>query len=511
MARYEQFLTNTAANVIFRLFSACLGLILTPLFVRRLGTEAYAIWVLNLTIINYFYLMEGSCGGAIVKHVAEAEATNDKAELASVVQTALAVYGVFGLVVFAVTMGCGHWLLAPFYRGSPHHQTAANLLSISGLAAIIMWPSLVFPSVLRGQLRFVTLNWIQGVGALLTQLVVIGAVTWGARLEVVALGFYCASMVTTIALLWAVGQRMRGWRPSAKFMDRALFVRILRFSSGLFLLELLSMLGYQSDRLIIAYFLPLSAVTTYDVVTKMFYVLRSIYGSLLGVIEPLVFAASRRQDLAFVGQMAVKGTKIVTVVYTPVIVLGMVVAGPFLKTWMGGEYARYGYWSALYISHYLLPPIVGVIGTVAIGMSRLRAMQRLSAMAVLLNVAISVAGVKMFGFEGALVGTVTSSYLFVAIAYVVYCRTVGIAWRAPIRENALSLAILIGVFLAPGIWCAPFIVQGWWSLAAFVGGFLIAEYVVLFWTALDRSERTRLLTYAIGKGIGGLAMRDRSS
>ena len=69
VSRYRQFMVNTTSNMLFKVFATLLGLVLTPIFVQRMGPELYGIWVLNFTILSYFYVVDTGFGSAVVRHI----------------------------------------------------------------------------------------------------------------------------------------------------------------------------------------------------------------------------------------------------------------------------------------------------------------------------------------------------------------------------------------------------------------------------------------------------------
>ena len=79
-----------------------LGLVVTPLLLRHLGSENFGIWILMASAISYTGLVELGLGAAIAKRVAECRATGDETRLEQVVSTALALYFVVAIFVLII-------------------------------------------------------------------------------------------------------------------------------------------------------------------------------------------------------------------------------------------------------------------------------------------------------------------------------------------------------------------------------------------------------------------------
>jgi O-antigen/teichoic acid export membrane protein len=212
----------------------------------------------------------------------------------------------------------------------------------------------------------------------------------------------------------------------------------------------------------------------------------------LEVVQPMIFEANYNNDQAFIEKMVLKGTKYINMGYVPLIICGVVVSKPFITVWMGEEYGQYGYWSAFFMSQYLFSPIVGVIGSVVVGMSKIRPLQIFSACSVSLNLVISIIALKIIGLPGVLVGTVTSTYIVLIFAYPIYCRLVGISWRKPLVHNWKISFVLIFVFMFPGIWLGNLLIHSWLTFVVFSSVFMILIYAAMFLLFVEDEERNKI-------------------
>ncbi|MCH7826836.1 MAG: polysaccharide biosynthesis C-terminal domain-containing protein [Bacteroidetes bacterium] len=463
---------------------------LVPIFIGKLGPELYGVWVLNFAIFGYFYAVDASISSGVIKYISEAKAINDQTLLLESIYNSLITYLFFGILIFIFSqLLINTQMLTWIIHDKEYLNIIKKMIFVSGIFAVVLWPLLVFPAVLQGLLKHTVLNLLKGITALLQQIVLITAIFFTTKMENLLTLFFLVSFISGMVLYYLVKRQIKREFISIKLFNYNLLKKISKFSGNIFVLEIFSMLAYQTDKIILALLLPIESLTIYDIISKLFYSLRSFYGMFLKVIQPMIFRAKKANDKAFIEKMIIKGTKYLNIIYIPLIILGIVISKPFITIWMGDTYGQYGYWSSFYIAQYLFTPMIGLIGTVVIGLSKTKMLQIFSLISVSLNLIISIIAVQLYGFPGVLIGTVFSSFLIVPILYKFYCDAADIDWRVPIKANwKISLSQII-IFLLPGMIISNLFIKTWFELIFFILIFIIAVYVFHFIFFVDKEDK----------------------
>ena len=71
MRRSHKFLKNISFNLLSRIWYIVLALVTTPYIVTKLGTDAYGILSITLTLVGYFSLTEIGMGNTLIKYLSE--------------------------------------------------------------------------------------------------------------------------------------------------------------------------------------------------------------------------------------------------------------------------------------------------------------------------------------------------------------------------------------------------------------------------------------------------------
>jgi membrane protein EpsK len=492
-SRSSVFYKNTIANVIFFVLNALLGLFVVPLFIENMGADLYGIWILNFAIMNYFLFLNSSMSGGIIRSISESTNLNDFKKQTDTINVSLVLYFFIGFVIFLV-FRFGVDFIIPFFNvEAEQYYLLKQLLLLSASFALIIWPLKVFEAVFWGLLKHTILNIVKGTVSVFSSVSIIILLNNKIGLEFLIIAYYFISLFVGIILFLIYLKINPQYRFSFKSFNKKTIKPILGFSFNLMILEIISMFSFQVDTLVIAYFLPVSFVGVYAIVTKFFYLLQGIYGTLLGAIQPMIFAAVEKGDTEFIRKTALKGFKYILIFYVPLIIVASVLSETFITLWVGDDYGQYGKWSSVFLLQYLVSPAVGVLGTISIGMSLLKYIQTYGVLAAFTNLGLSIFFVKLYGFQGVILGTVITTFFGVMIIYPYYCKAIKLDWKIPIKENYREFISLL-FFLLIGFVGIRFIeISNWVSLLGSGFVFSGAIYIWMFVMFTYKEDKKRIL------------------
>ena len=152
----------------------------------------------------------------------------------------------------------------------------------------------VSDSVLQGLLKFKELNIIRSLQVLANSSVILLGLIFELDLGYILAFSYSTTCICSVVMFFYVKKFINPLNISFNLNEKTLFKEIMFFSIGLVAIELSSLLAYQSDEIIIGYFLNVTDISYYFVTTALFFNLRIIYGILTGLILPVVFEAKKK-------------------------------------------------------------------------------------------------------------------------------------------------------------------------------------------------------------------------
>jgi len=448
MITKHRFITNTLSTVIFRLISLVIGFFIIPVFVGKLGAELYGIWILSGILMGYFNLLQLGVPGGVIKYISECYAKKDFEKIEQVINSSLFLFVLLSIIIFSIVFFGAHIIVRIFNIGPQNIPLAINLLKIAAIFTLFYWPLSIFDSVLGAIIQFIPLNFVNGVEAVLKSCTVLILAILNVNILAIFIVFNSVSLISWIVKLLIAKSKLpmisiMPWRANY-FTIREIF----SFSFWVFIQQVIAMMVYQTDNIIIGIFLPVAFVTTYAVVTKLFYLVHQFTGMFYGVIWPTIFSASVLNDRRLIEKVIVKGAHYMSFIMLPVTALGIVVVEPFITLWMGEDYAKYAFWCQLLFIPWLIAPIGGVFGNVAIGIGRIKAINLWGIIGASINVIISIIAVRLIGFGGVIVGTISVSILTMPFKFPWFIKILNVDGKKiflPVFKQ-ISLSIMFIVF-----------------------------------------------------------------
>ncbi len=281
---------NVIANMGGRLWASLLAILAVPIFIRALGTEAYGLVGLFVSlqmICDFFDL--GLAGTATREVARNLEQGRSTAENKRLVRTFELIYWTIalcsGLVIFS---GAG-WIATNWVhveRMSPTEvQFAFAVMAVSFAAR---WPTLLYGGVLRGMQEQVLLNGIIIASASLRVLGALAVVIWisptiTAFLLTQAFAYILEVAATGLAV-WRILNRQS---TSAARFDPQILRRVWRYALSFNVAGTLGVILAGADRIVISKSLPLAQLGYYAIAS-------TAAGALLLISHSLGLAAFPR-------------------------------------------------------------------------------------------------------------------------------------------------------------------------------------------------------------------------
>jgi O-antigen/teichoic acid export membrane protein len=311
-----------------------------PKLVRYLGETSFGLFSLAWVMIGYLTFLDVGVNRAATKFISEHLAEDDYASACRIVRTSI-----FANVSMGLVGGVAIALLSPFFIHTVFKVSAAleDQARWTFYAVSLAVPVLLVQGVFRAALSsFQRFGWINAVDALAT-----GA-QWLAAAILAWKGYGVAVVVLSTVLARTAGTIVYGIVLFRLFPDLRLFQaqslhglsKLLRFGSWVTVSQLVGPLLVYLDRVLIASFVSLGAVTLYTVPYEVMTRLRIIPSSLAPTLYP---AFSERRSESQAGQLQrlyVDSVRYLLLLLLPSVLFLVVLGSDLLGLWMGPAFGR---------------------------------------------------------------------------------------------------------------------------------------------------------------------------
>ncbi len=295
---------NVMANYLGRAYTASIGLIMVPVYLRYLGKEAYGLVGFYAVLSGCLVLLDLGLTQAFGREAARYLGGRANAgRFRSLLRILLLLFSIGGLVVVIVVAALSgfitdHWL---------NIETIARdevkiSIALMGLVFALRFPAELFRSVLTGFEHQVSLNTINVLMATLRFIGIVPVFIWvGASPEIFFIFQGAMAVVELIVLAAVCHPRLPPWPKNyKKSLSLKPIYEIWGFALSATLLSLIWMIMTQTDKLILTRLLPLSTYAYYSIAASAAMGILALLGPITQAVLPrLTRLAAKKDDSAF--------------------------------------------------------------------------------------------------------------------------------------------------------------------------------------------------------------------
>ena len=484
-----------------------LFVLITPVLVRKLGNAAFAVWVLAQTITFYLHFFDGGLHSAQVRYHAHFAARGRHREVQRLISTTVLALLAAGMLAAL----CGALLaLGPvsWWKGLPAPLAADFRLVIFILAAnlLIDIPAQALENIYEGAQRFDVRNLRMLAFRMITAAAQLALLLMGYGIVALALAELACTAMSILADIWLIRRIFPGVLHLGAGFSWRLWRQIRRYALWSYLDDLLVEGTAQLDKLLLAVFLPIVALTPYALSLSLAGVLFVAVAPMTETFFPMAASLRAGQQREELTRLLVDGSKLVTAIAAPLAIFFCCFGDVVLRLWVpeGAEALPAGL-----VTLVTLNSLVGVylwtFTVLLMAANRIR----LVAILTLIEVAIEVSLVLLLVHRYQLVG--------LAVAGLAAHAVIGFGVKIPIvaRSEGTSVWSIVAPSLGrlclvsvPAVTIALLLRNAfrgdWWSLvadAAMVGIVYLLSLILLGLTPRDRSRLAHFWQDVRGHGV----------
>jgi O-antigen/teichoic acid export membrane protein len=328
-----RFQRNLIAGVVQSIWTAALGLVVVPLYLKYLGTGAYGLIAFYTSAQALLQLLDMGLVPTMNREVARSSATNDFGTVRVLLHSLSVVYWItsvliaVGIAVLAPLIS-HHWL----HANSMLQQSVTYVVILMGIVIACRWPIGIYQGAIVGAQRLFVSSVINIV------MVTVASVGSALLLAFVSprieLFFLWQGLV---GIAYALLMRMSAWRilgkPSDTRFDWAALRRVWRFSAGMSGVAISGVILMQLDKVLLSRILSLEAFGTYAIATTLSGGLYVLLTPTFNVIYPRLSAMVASSDTASLVNFYRVGTRLLLTFLFPLAAFVSVYANDILLIW----------------------------------------------------------------------------------------------------------------------------------------------------------------------------------
>jgi O-antigen/teichoic acid export membrane protein len=406
MLNRSQFVRNVLVNWLAMLANMLVPFFLSPFTVHRLGNALYGIWVLIVSSVVYFNLLDLGMRNAVVSFVARAYSEQAHGEASRVIATAIWLRLGIGLVILLLSVALA--AVFPLLFGIPRALFPTVRLAIV-LSALGIAMSLAFGitgAILSALHRFDLLSSVTIARVLLRAGGIVWLLSRGHGLVAMALWELSVALLVGLAQSWICLREYPGLREGCGRPDWDTARKIWAYGSYASVITLAGAILYYSDNIVVGAILGSTAVTFYAIAGTLGSSAGQVVAALSSTFAPLASSLDAAGKSEQLRRLLVQGTRASLLLFLPISCALFFRGQTFIGLWMGHDYAAVsGVVLQILLLNCVLTTANGSSCSIAYGLAKHRPIMVWALVEAGVNLTLSILLARRIGIYGVAWGT----------------------------------------------------------------------------------------------------------
>ena len=339
-------LINALSGLALFVANTAIAFVMSPIMIHTLGNRRYGIWEVIITLVGYLGALELGVGSALVRFVADAQSRDDRDALGRIVNTGLfglAALGACGLLIVLLGVSLPRLPLGLDVGGK---TALAPVLLIFGINLSVYLPRVALSAYLLGLQEHRILNGIVLMATLGVTFAMYHILTTGLQSPLfwMALAILCGTIAQVVMLSLWIAIVDRKIRFAASSFSTKVMKELLGFGIKNAAIGGSLALVDRVVSVVIAYTSGVAQIVYFVMPNRLVDYTRTLVSQAGFPLTPYFADLAGKGEFDAVRDAWVQTSRILEVVTLGMPVMLAILGEPFIRVWIGAEYAARGRW-----------------------------------------------------------------------------------------------------------------------------------------------------------------------
>jgi len=454
MVTYRQFVRNVLVNWLAMAANMLVPFFLSPFTVHHLGSALYGIWVLIISSVIYFNLLDLGLRNAVVSFVAKAYTEKAHEEARRIISTAIWLR--IGIGVLIVILSATLAAVFPLVFSIPPALFATVRIAVMATALGIAL-SLVFGitgAILAAIHRFDVTSSVTIARVALRASGFVWLMSNGHGLVALAVWELSVAILVGVAQTWLCLRAYPELRAGLDKPDLETARKIWTYGAYASVITFAGAILYYTDNIVVGALLGSTAVTFYAIAGNLGSSAREVVAALSTTFTPLASSLDAAGKSEQLRKLLIQGTRASLVLFLPISYALIFRGQTFIGLWMGHEYAAIsGRILQILLLNYMLTTANVTSGNIAYGLAKHRPIMVWALIEAAVNLGLSIVLARRIGVYGVAWGTAISGVICNLLFWPRYIGRLAEISTGEYLWKAWAPAVMASVPFAIACWC----------------------------------------------------------
>ena len=400
---------NTIYMFLLKGISMLISLLYVPLLLSSLDTENYGIWLTLTSLVSWVAMMDVGLGNGLRNKLTETLANNDillARKYISSAYVALFIYILCFLIIFTFAIHSFVPWNVVLNASDISEKSLDALVLIVFFSFGVQFVLNLINSILLALQRPAMSSMLSTLGQLLSFVVVLICVKVFQINSLLFLGCVVSLspvLVLLIATILLFLGRYKELCPSIRYYDASLIKSIIKLGVLFFLIQIITIVLYQSNNIILTHVVGNKGVVEYNIAYKYFQILYMLYMIIVTPVWSATTQAYAVQDFEWISKAKNKLKQ--AALFFSLLGCVMLILSPIVyKIWVGDEHIAIMFsTSLLLLISEIFRMYYGYYGYIINGIGKLHAQMIITGVMTILYIPTTIVLAKLWGLAGLLI------------------------------------------------------------------------------------------------------------
>jgi O-antigen/teichoic acid export membrane protein len=382
----------------------------TPTLVRNFGVGSYGAFVfLNIfSIYGALYFFDLGMEASLTTYIARYDAVSDTKKMHLSLVVAVLYYGILGALVGLSLYAASDFISNRFIDVNDELNLVAvkHAITIISVNVFLQFLVLPFVAVLQGLQRYVVTKSVNSIATVIQYTVIMIVSHYYNSIDKAFLVITCMWVLRLIFYLGLFRFGFPQFRHMSFKVEFAQLKVLVGYSSVLFICRVLGLVNKNIAKLAIWLYLPVTNLTTYDVVAKPSMFVRmpeAVVGTSIIPEVARLSALGRRDEIAGLYVRLIRYTYLMLV---PIVVAMAIFMSDLLRIWVGEQFVPYTSLVHILLLAFVIAPVPSLAFSAVVGLEKISDAIWISIVGTIINAVLSMTLLHYIGLSGLLLATV---------------------------------------------------------------------------------------------------------
>jgi O-antigen/teichoic acid export membrane protein len=392
--------------------SMAVAFFLSPFLVHRLGNAAYGVWILAISSVQYFALLDLGMRSSVLRYVSKGYATHDHNAASEAFSAAFWVRLQISALLLVLCGGLAALFPQIFKVPSDLVNDARIAIVLMGLSLAIAMSLGVYGGVISALNRYDLYTFVTLIQLSLRVIGVVAVIRAGRGIVAIACCELFAAAVGNSLLAYVARRIYPELKIWWKKPRREVLKTIWSYSVYTFLVMVAVQVIYQTDNLVVGAFVSASAVTFYSIGNSLCRYTQQLVAAMTATFTPAASTYDASGDTSSLRALYLNGTRATMAVSVPILLTLIARGDNFIGVWIGPQYSRPSGTVVAILATALLFSIQNApASSIAFGVEKHRTVAKWAVGEGIANLSLSVVLARIFGIYGVAIGTFVPSLI----------------------------------------------------------------------------------------------------